>query len=112
MKKNSFPRVARLTNTSDFLGKFEGRDYTSNFVVLSRENKVGIARVGAAISKKRVPLAVVRNLIKRTVRENFRTLFPSPRGVDLVIRPTKGIKKKDIPGIAAEISTLLNKIKK
>ena len=101
-----------MTNTSDFLGKFEGRDYTSNFVVLSRENKVGIARVGAAISKKRVPLAVVRNLIKRTVRENFRTLFPSPRGVDLVIRPTKGIKKKDIPGIAAEISTLLNKIKK
>jgi ribonuclease P protein component len=112
VKKNSFPRVARLTNTSDFLGKFEGRDYTSNFVVLSRENQVGIARVGAAISKKRVPLAVVRNLIKRSVRENFRTLFPSPRGVDLVIRPTKGIEKKDIPGIAAEISTLLNKIKK
>ena len=112
MKKNSFPRVARLTNTSDFLGKFEGRDYTSNFVVLSRENQVGIARVGAAISKKRVPLAVVKNLIKRSVRENFRTLFPSPRGVDLVVRPTKGIKKKDIPGIAAEISTLLNKIKK
>jgi len=112
VKKNSLPRVARLTKTSDFLGKFDGRDYTSNFVLLSRENQVEIARVGAAISKKRVPLAVVRNLIKRSVRENFRTLFPSPRGVDLVIRPTKGIKKKDIPGIAAEISTLLNKIKK
>ena len=43
------------------------------------------ARLGLAIAKRQVRLAVQRNRVKRLVRESFRQARPTLRGVDLVV---------------------------
>lgn len=55
------------------------------FTVLVRDNGMPQARLGLAVSKKRVRLAVTRNRIKRLVRESFRLHAASLRGLDAVV---------------------------
>jgi len=42
------------------------------FTVLVRINQVGYPRLGLAIAKKKIRLAVRRNTVKRVIRESFR----------------------------------------
>lgn len=55
------------------------------FTVLVRDNGRPHGRLGLAVSKKRVRLAVARNRIKRLVRESFRHHAGSLRGLDAVV---------------------------
>ena len=70
------PRIARLRRPREFKRTFAaGRRLTRppfGLVYLRREGNSGDARVGLAISKKFVPKAVLRNRVKRLVREGFR----------------------------------------
>ena len=72
---NSFPKSGRLRKRSDFLavqraGKTQHGRY---FVVVSEKN--GRGRLGITVSKK-VGNAVVRNRVKRLVREFVRCAAP------------------------------------
>ena len=44
---------------------------TKNILVLSKTNNLGFARIGVAIRKKDVKLAVNRNNIKRKIKGSF-----------------------------------------
>jgi len=55
------------------------------FTVLCRENDVGEARLGLAISKKHCRAATNRNRIKRIVRESFRHHQTRLAGCDFVV---------------------------
>ena len=92
-----FTRASRLTKSSDFRGVFNSahRCADSNFLVLVKKNELGFARLGMAISKKRVNSAVARNKIKRLVRESFRLNRNSLKGLDLVVLAQKNITYKD-----------------
>lgn len=74
MHSARFPRHARLLNGSDFNQVFDKSVRSSDqyFTVLARPNNLEQARLGMAISKRRVKLSVVRSRLKRIVRENFR----------------------------------------
>lgn len=69
-----FPREARLLSKSSFGQVFGNpkRSADRYFTVLARANGLGHARLGLAISRKVSKSAVVRNRIKRLVRESFR----------------------------------------
>lgn len=87
-----FPKRARLTRRSEFLRlSREGRRiHTPHFVVLSKANDQGETRLGVTVSS-RVGNAVVRNRIKRRLRDFFRRHrreIPSPQ--DIVIIARKG----------------------
>ena len=71
--KESFPKAAHLTRRSEFLSLSRGgrRVHTSHFVVISKANNKGQSRLGITVSGK-VGNSVVRNRIKRQVREFFR----------------------------------------
>ncbi|HEX4479175.1 MAG TPA: ribonuclease P protein component [Rudaea sp.] len=68
------PRTARLLTRSDFATLRQGSDRltTRNFVAEYRTSSNSTARLGVAISRKVSKLAVVRNRIRRTIRESFR----------------------------------------
>ena len=67
-------RTFRLRKASDFVLLAKQAKVFKNNVFLIRysSNQQGHARLGIAVSKKRVKLAVKRNRIKRIIRETFR----------------------------------------
>lgn len=73
-----------------------GKSYGNrNLVLYVRKNNLGYTRVGFTVSKK-IGTAVVRNKIKRRLREIFRTYEDSIKeGYDLIF-----IVKKNVPDIS------------
>ncbi len=104
-----FPRQARLTRRSEFLNLSQGgrKVYTSHFVVISKSNDKGENRLGVTVSA-RVGKAVVRNRIKRYLREYFRhhrREFPSLQ--DTIIIARKGAGKLSWKEVAEELKGAL-----
>ncbi len=72
---NGFPPAARVRAKADYARVFEQARRTSDpLLVLHRVAGESPARLGLAVSRKVSPRAVVRNRIKRVLREQFRLL--------------------------------------
>lgn len=71
---NGFDKTRRLLKKSeyDYVFAQANKLVTTEFVILHRSNAVGVARLGLAISKKKIARACQRNRVKRLLRENFR----------------------------------------
>jgi len=69
-----FPRRHRLLNAADYARVFREAERSQDryFTVLTSPNTLTHPRLGLAISKKTDKRAVIRNRIKRQVRESFR----------------------------------------
>ncbi len=81
-----FGKSARLTLRSEFLAVQErGRKvHAGAYVVLALPNDRGRARLGVTVSRRIGP-AVVRNQVKRWVREAFRAAAAALPPVDVVV---------------------------
>ena len=92
-----FPKTARLRKRAEFLklSRAGSKVQTANFVVIRRSNDKNETRLGITVSGK-VGNSVVRNRIKRQVREFFRRGRAAfPRATDFVI-----IARKSAVGLA------------
>ncbi len=67
------PRAARIRKRADFvrLQRISRRGAGMRFVVITAAQRTGVSRIGITVSK-RIGGAVVRNRVKRLVREFFR----------------------------------------
>jgi ribonuclease P protein component len=85
--ESKFSRSSRLLDSTDFDRVFRNsrRSADRYFTVLYRSNGLDYPRLGMAIAKKRVRLAVSRNRVKRIVREKFRAARRQLIGMDIVI---------------------------
>jgi ribonuclease P protein component len=83
----SFPRHHRLVNKSEFKSLFDLSHKVSqqHLLALYKSNKKDCARLGIIVSKRVANLAATRNLIKRVVRESFRTQQEKLKGFDIVV---------------------------
>jgi ribonuclease P protein component len=110
----AFPKSLRLTEASDYQKVFDSayRSVDSSFLVLARQNTLSIARLGLAISKKRLRFAVQRNRIKRFVRESFRLHQEELAGIDIVVLAQKKISKKNKTELKLSIENHWGKIRK
>lgn len=91
---NSFPRHVRLLNSREFQLVFrdnQARASDNKWVLLARQNDLPYARLGMAISKRVVKTAVMRNRIKRIVRESFRHFQHQLAGMDIVVMCRDGV---------------------
>ena len=83
----SFPRRARLTDPSHYQQVFKtgrrGRHPLIGVVALA--NNLGYPRLGLAVSRKVSRKAVIRNRIKRVLRETFRREQRRLTAVDFVV---------------------------
>lgn len=88
----SFPKQERLLFRTEFVNvnRFGKRRHTRHFIAITRENELGITRLGVTASKK-VGNAVKRNRAKRLIREFYRlNKARLPKGHDIVIIAKKG----------------------
>lgn len=87
MKAAGLPPVARLRRAADFtaLRKPTGRLGSPCFRMRYRDNQVGFARLGQAISRRVSKRAVDRNRIRRSVRESFRHARTQLPSIDVLV---------------------------
>lgn len=83
----SFNRLYRLCSPAEFRRVFQQATRSGDrfFTVLWRENDHPNARIGFAIAKKQISLAVGRNRVRRLARESFRHRRDNFAGVDIVL---------------------------
>jgi ribonuclease P protein component len=83
----SFPPQLRLKKPAEYKNVFAKPVKSSDtyFTLLAVKNDFDHPRLGLAIAKKNIRKAVHRNMIKRTVRENFRIQQQSLGNIDIVV---------------------------
>jgi ribonuclease P protein component len=83
------------------------RRSNSHFTVFFRANQLPESRFGFSI-KKALGGAVVRNRIRRRVREIVRCHRQEiPRGWDIVIHPKKSVKRAEFAALTADLLRLM-----
>lgn len=110
-----FTKVQRLLTPAAFREVFDAPErklHQSHLMAFVRANTQEQPRIGMAITKRKVPTAVVRNLIKRQIRENFRTQAFKLENKDIVFivkKPISGLSNKELK---IEINNILKKLEK
>ena len=102
-----FPREARLVRRGDFDAVYRAgkRRSSSHFTVFFRANQLPVSRFGFSI-KKALGGAVVRNRMKRRLREAVRLARVGQAGaVDVVINPKKSL-------LGVEFAAVLNEVRR
>lgn len=106
----AFKKSRRLLHKTEYDRVFAQATKVTNseFIILYRENDLGYARLGLAISKKKIAKAHDRNRIKRLLRESFRLkLLPA---VDLIVLAKQGVEKQKNTDISERLGKTWEKL--
>ncbi|MBO9491276.1 ribonuclease P protein component [Endozoicomonas sp. G2_1] len=112
MVTRKFNRESRLLTPGHFKQVFTHptRFSSKHFTVLITANPQQQNRLGLAIAKKRVKLAVQRNRIKRLTRESFRLNQHRLPAIDLVVMVKSGIDELENKDINHQLNGIWRKI--
>ena len=105
----SFKKEERIRKRADFidLNLHGKRYYTKHFLVILKQNRRDITRLGIAVSKT-VGNSVKRNRIKRLIREFFRLNKQQiPKGYDILVIALRKDNKLTFSGTQEELGGLL-----
>jgi len=108
----SFPREARLVRRGEFDAVYRAGKRRSNphFTVFCRANDLPTSRFGFSI-KKTLGGAVLRNRIRRRVREIIRLHRQElPAGWDIVIHPKGNVARSAFATLTSELLRLLQNL--
>lgn len=111
--QQTFKHIDRLITPKDYQYVFDSAHKSSDkfFLVLGRVNQHKCSRLGLAISKKSLKLAVSRNTIKRLVRETFRTHQTiKQNNIDFVVLARKNIIQYDNPKLISSLERNFDRI--
>ena len=101
----TFPKNARLRKRSEFLQLASASDkvVVRGFLVVWRKNDLQMARLGITASKK-IGCAVVRNRVKRYLREFFRHSRLGVAAVDINIIPRRESAQMTYSDVVCELN--------
>lgn len=108
-----FKKEQRLLTPTAFRKVFDAPErklHQSHIMAFIRTNELDKARIGMAITKRKVPTAVKRNLLKRLIRENFRTQYFNLKNKDIVFIVKNSIKDITNQELKKEINTIFKKL--
>lgn len=105
--RHGFPRARRLLKKTDYTRVLNSRPAhrEAGFVVHLQRNGLSHDRLGLVVSRKVSPRAVVRNRVKRSIRESFRKKSRVLTGYDVVV-----IASHDAARAPLETSTRLARL--
>jgi len=112
VRGNRFPREARLVRRGEFDVVYRAgkRRSSSHFTVFFRANELPQSRFGFSI-KKALGGAVVRNRIRRRLREMVRChRLEIPAGWDIVIHPKSSVARAEFPALTADLLRVLKNV--
>jgi ribonuclease P protein component len=107
-----FPREARLVRRGDFDAVYRSgkRRSSSHFTAFFRANQLPVSRFGFSI-KKALGGAVVRNRIRRRIREIVRChRMEIPTGWDIVIHPKSSVARAEFAVLTADLVRLMKSV--
>ncbi|KAA0939174.1 MULTISPECIES: ribonuclease P protein component [unclassified Psychrobacter] len=110
-----FTKEQRLLTPAAFREVFDAPErklHQSHLMAFVRTNTHEQPRVGMAITKRKVPTAVSRNLIKRQIREQFRIKASSLENKDIVFIVKNSVKGLSNKEIKMEVINIFKKIEK
>lgn len=110
-----FTKEQRLLTPAAFREVFDAPDrklHQSHLMAFVRNNTHDQPRIGMAITKRKVPTAVARNLIKRQIRENFRVQAFKLENKDIVFIVKKSIEGLNNKELKNQINSIFKKIEK
>lgn len=109
---NSFPKRCRLITAGDYRQVFSRpkRVSTPQLLFLFSKNNQGRSRLGLAIAKKQIPLAVDRNRVKRLIRESFRYQQSQLNSLDIVVMARKSLLNMDNTQIRQQLDKLWGQV--
>lgn len=112
MVSYEFNRESRLLTPGQFQSVFSNplRFGSSHITILITPNSLKRNRLGLAIAKKRVKLAVQRNRIKRQIRESFRLNQHKLPEIDMVVMVKSGTDKLDNKEINQQLEKIWRKV--
>ena len=108
-KRYSFTKSQRLLKPKEFQQVFEQqrKQFFRGIVVYYAKSPKPCSRIGLVVAKRHFKQAIVRNRIKRHMRESFRLNASLPEHYDMVLIATAKLveneKKWPIPLILAEL---------
>jgi len=106
VSSQAFGKSLRLLNASDFQAVFDDPPFRAShkhFLILARHNNLSHSRMGLVIAKKNIRLAVNRNLIKRLIRESFRTEQQNLVGFDAIVLARRGMDGLENADLSAQL---------
>lgn len=110
-RDQGFPRSLRLRRTADFKRvQSTGRRRGSRHLIVVWHEKEGDARFGLAVSRK-VGNAVVRNRVKRWLRESIRRQRHGLTGVDVVFIARRQAAEAGLERLYDEVGAHLRAIR-
>lgn len=106
-----FDKTRRLRNKNDYEHVFSAanKTITPEFVILHCKNSLGYARLGLALSKKKIAKANQRNRLKRLLRESFRVHDKLP-AVDMIFLARQGVAKIENYSVTANLGKAWEKL--
>ena len=110
VKPHDFSRLSRLTEQSDYRRVFTSRTKriaTKRFLLRASKRPLDAqARLGLAVAKRILPKAVLRNRVRRLVRDSFRLEKASLGGWDYVVQLKHWSEMASVDTLKAELSEL------
>ena len=89
-----------------------GRKFRGEKLVVHALPGRGSSRIGVALTRRLVPLAVDRNRLKRAVRETFRRHGVKLSAVDCVVALRAKVDHAAFPGLVRELTRLLDELQR
>jgi ribonuclease P protein component len=110
--EQKFPREARLVRRSEYDAVYRAgkRRSSSHFTIFVRPNELPLSRFGFSI-KKALGGAVVRNRIRRRLREMVRCHRQEiPAGWDFVMHPKSSVAKAPLSLLTEDLLRLVKNL--
>ena len=111
----TFPRAARVLESEDFARALKTRAQRGRFLwVYRRAAELGDAQsarpqLGLMIGKRNARTAVLRNAVKRRIREQFRLRQNALQPSQYIVRLSLSITTKDVTAVIAEWAAALDR---
>lgn len=110
-----YPKTKRLLKPDQFKAVFNKplfKVHQTHLMAFVCDTHHEQARLGMAITKKKIPTAVARNKIKRTIREEFRHQHSELPALDIVFIVKQSTKALSNAELRLEVAEILSKTRK